>query len=188
MGDLKGTQQMSKAVQMKQVFKHALAISCSLYLVAGSCAFLIFLEDTKGHILLNDFKKSTDIIIASIMFTVAMVLAVPCFINSIRSKVYELVLQNKKKKVSTFNHVIVTFSIVSFCVLISVSVTDIAVAMGFLGSTTNPITGYVLPTYFVWKMANKGQHKYIKAISVVIVLFVAAVSVGSIWLKISMLL
>merc|ERR1719461_2497451 len=182
--DLKGTEQMSKAVRMKQVFKHALSISVSLYLVAGSCAFLIFLEETQGNILLNDFRKSTDITIASIMFTVAMVLAVPCFINSIRAKIYELILEKKDKKISTFNHVCVTFGIVSFCVLVSVSVTDISTIMGFLGSTTNPITGYVLPTYFVWKMTREGQHKYIKAISVVMVLFVAAVSVGSIYIKI----
>merc|ERR1712228_517155 len=130
--------------------------------------------------------KSTDITIASIMFTVAMVLAVPCFINSIRAKIYELILEKKDKKISTFNHVCVTFGIVSFCVLISVSVTDISTIMGFLGSTTNPITGYVLPTYFVWKMTRGDEHEYIKWFSVIMVIF--AVSVGSIYFKISALL
>merc|ERR1712228_4687 len=146
----------------------------------------VFLEETQGNILLNDFKNSTDIMIASIMFTVAMVLAVPCFINSIRTKIYELIVNKSDKKISTFSHVLVTFGIVSFCVLISVSVTDIAVIMGFLGSTTNPITGYVLPTYFVWKMTKNDQHKYIKIISIIMVIF--AVSVGSIYFKISALL
>jgi len=186
--DLEGTKTMSKAVRMKQVFKHALSISVSLYLVAGSCAFLIFLEETQGNILLNDFRKSTDITIASIMFTVAMVLAVPCFINSIRAKIYELILEKKDKKISTFNHVCVTFGIVSFCVLISVSVTDISTIMGFLGSTTNPITGYVLPTYFVWKMTKGEEHKYIKWFSVFMNIFVVAVSIGSIYIKIIALL
>merc|ERR1719464_2362948 len=127
--DLEGTAAMSKSDRMKQVFKHALIISCSLYLVAGSCAFLIFLEETQGNILLNDFRKSTDILVASVMFTVAMILAVPCFINSIRAKIYELIFKGKDKKISTFNHVLVTFGVLAFCVLISISITNISIIM-----------------------------------------------------------
>merc|ERR1712129_39993 len=127
--------------------------------------------------------------VASIMFTVAMILAVPCFINSIRAKIYELIFKGKAdKKIPTCNHVLVTFGVLAFCVLISISIQNISLIMGFLGSTTNPITGYVLPTYFVMKMTKKKEHQTMKIISMIMVVFVVIVSMGSIYLKINALI
>merc|ERR1712176_903990 len=179
--ELEATNTSSK---MNTVFKYALSISVTLYIVAGSSAFLIFLEETDGNILLNDFDKSPDILIASIMFTVAMVLAAPVFVNSIREKINDMIWG--KKQINTVPHILVTFGIVIVCLSVSVSVKDISKIMGFIGSTTNPITGYVLPTYFVWKLIPKRDNKYkiIKMISIIMVIIVISVSLGSLYMKI----
>merc|ERR1719458_1221112 len=119
------------------------------------------------------------------MFTVAMVLAVPVFINSIRENINDMVW--KEKQIKTIPHFLVTFGIVTVCLSVSVSVTDISKIMGFIGCTTNPITGYILPTYFVWKLANNdkdNKYKVIKIISIIMVFIVVSVSLGSLYMKI----
>jgi len=185
--ELEATNTSSKMKKMNSVFKYALSISVTLYIVAGSSAFLIFLEETDGNILLNDFKKSPVILIATIMFTVAMILAVPVFANSIREKINEMIW--RKKQINTVPHILVTFCIVIVCLSVSVSVKDISKIMGFIGSTTNPITGYVLPTYFVWKLPKKitkkyNEYKIIKITSIIMVIIVVSVSLGSLYMKI----
>jgi len=139
--------------KVNKVFKYALSISVCLYTVAGSFGFLIFLDDADGNVLLNDFNKSPDILIASIMFTVSMILAVPVFIHTIREKINDIIW--KKKRIHMIPHILVTFGIVIVCLSVSVAVKDIAKIMGFIGSTTFPITGYILPTYFAWKSIPK---------------------------------
>merc|ERR1712187_855823 len=169
---------------MQRVFRYALSISISLYIVAGSSAFLIFLGQTCGNILLNDFNKSVEIVIASIIFTIAMILATPVFVNAIRENINDMVWN--KKQIPLLPHVIVTFLIVLVCVLVSVVVTDIATVFGFIGCTTNPITGYVLPTLFVWKLVPKShvKHRNIKIMSILMVVIVVGISVSSIYYKI----
>ena len=139
--------------KMQKVFRYALSISISLYIIAGASAFLVFLNETCGNILLNDFKKSPEIVIASCIFTTAMVLATPVFVNAIRENLNDMIW--KRKQIPLIPHVLVTFVIVLVCVLVSVVVTDIATVFGFIGCTTNPITGYILPTYFVWRLVPK---------------------------------
>merc|ERR1712174_133680 len=101
-----------------------------------------------------------------------MILAVPVFANSIREKINEMIW--RKKQINTVPHILVTFGIVIVCLSVSVSVKDISKIMRFIGSTTNPITGYVLPTYFVWKLIPKRDNKYkiIKMISIIMVIIV----------------
>ena len=113
-----------------------------------------------------------------------MILATPVFVNAIRENINDMLW--KKKQIPLMPHVIVTFVIVLVCVLVSVVVTDIATVFGFIGCTTNPITGYVLPTYFVWKLVPKQDRQYqrIKIMSVIMVVIVVCVSVGSIYHKI----
>eukprot|EP01083_Nonionella_stella_P027747 76433_1 len=170
--------------RMQKVFRRALSISVSLYIIAGSSAFLIFLNETCGNILLNDFHSSPEIVVASCIFTIAMVLATPVFVNAIRENINDMIW--KKKQIALIPHVMVTFGICLLCVLVSVAVTDIATVFGFIGCTTNPITGYVLPTYFVWKLVpdKDVQHRRIKIISLVMVVVVVSVSLGSIYHKI----
>jgi len=220
---LKAVNSNSKTKKMNKVFKRSLMIGFVMYIIAGSSGFLIFLENTNGNILLNNFKKSPDILVASFMFTVAMILAAPAFVNSIREKIYGLlwryggynietklfvdcekcsdsgtpnkcsVCNGRGDIVKTSIHALITFGIVAICISISVSVTDIATIIGWIGSTTNPITGYVLPTYFVWKLVpttdiqskSIGNYLFISAIMVFVVI---CVSVGSVYLKIADLL
>lgn len=170
--------------KMQKVFKYALIISITLYIIAGSFAFLIFLSETCGNILLNDFKTSPEMVVACIIFTIAMILATPVFINAIRENINDMIW--KKKQIPTIPHFCVTFGITLICVLISVVVSDIATVFGFIGCTTNPITGYILPTYFVWKLVpnEHTQHNLIKRIALIMIIIVSLISLGSIYYKI----
>eukprot|EP01084_Bolivina_argentea_P313349 542631_1 len=105
------------SLKMQKVFRYALSISVSLYIVASSSAFLIFLQETCGNILLNQFHESIEMIIASIIFTIAMILATPVFVNAIRENINDMIW--KKKQIPLIPHIIVTFVIVLICVLVS---------------------------------------------------------------------
>ena len=170
--------------KMQKVFRYALLISVSLYIVAGSSAFLIFLQETCGNILLNDFHSSPEIVIASIIFTIAMVLATPVFINAIRENINDMIW--KKKQIPLIPHIFVTFGICLLCVMVSVVVTDIATVFGFIGCTTNPITGYILPTLFVYRLVPKHEtkHNLIKRLALIMIIIVSLISLGSIYYKI----
>eukprot|EP00485_Elphidium_margaritaceum_P011764 CAMPEP_0202693038 /NCGR_PEP_ID=MMETSP1385-20130828/7258_1 /ASSEMBLY_ACC=CAM_ASM_000861 /TAXON_ID=933848 /ORGANISM="Elphidium margaritaceum" /LENGTH=504 /DNA_ID=CAMNT_0049348665 /DNA_START=22 /DNA_END=1536 /DNA_ORIENTATION=+ len=175
---------LQNASKMQRVIKYALSISVSLYIISGSFAFLTFLNGTCGNILLNDFHTSPEMVAAAILFTVSMVLATPVFINAIRENINDMIW--RKKQIPLIPHILVTFAICAVCVTISVLVSDIATVFGLIGCTTNPITGYILPTFFVWKLVPKHdqQHRTIKILSLVMVLIVAVISLLSLGFKI----
>lgn len=76
-----------------------------------------------------------------------------------------------------------------FCALSPVSNLvrcTVAQVFGFIGCTTNPVTGYILPTYFVWRLVPEDhtQHRGIKILALLMVVVVSSISVGSLYFKI----
>ena len=81
-------------------------------------------------------------------------------------------------------HFFITFNIVSMSVWISIMVNDVATIFGFLGCTTCPIGGYILPVFFVWKLVPKEETKCItKILAIAMVVMVSLVSLGSLFYK-----
>lgn len=107
------------------------------------------------------------------------------FINAIRRNIAQM-LWKSDQKISTVAHIFVTFLIVSTVVTISVIVGDVSTVFGFLGSTTSPTGGYILPAIFVWKLVPKGEKKYknIKIIALIMAVMIMLLSVGSLSFKI----
>merc|ERR1712228_757926 len=87
-------------------------------------------------------------------------------------------------EISTTWHVVITFLFVSANVALGVAVKSIAVVFGFLGSTTYPTLGYILPAAFFCKITPSGMYKTRKVISVIIAVVVGFISVFSLIFKI----
>merc|ERR1711997_693045 len=86
-------------------------------------------------------------------------------------------------QISTKWHVIITFLFVSANVALGVAVKSIAVVFGFLGSTTYPTLGYILPAAFFCKITPSGMYKTRKIIAVIQAVFIAFISLCSLTYK-----
>ena len=125
--------QRKSSKRMNKVFRRSIYISILLYIIAATFAYLTFIQQTCGNILLNKFYKAPQVIIAAIIFSVSMILATPVFVNAIRQIIYEFMYHNPLQKPKFFIHFIVTFLILAVCTAISITVTDIATVFGFIG-------------------------------------------------------
>jgi amino acid permease len=52
-------------------------------------------------------------------------------------------------------NVIVSFFLVLFCFILSVTITSIKDAITLVGATVNPLAGFMLPVWFYWKVKEK---------------------------------
>jgi len=143
---------------MQKVIISGVGVGFCSYVVAAASGFLLFLDECEDNILLNDFNGAPELVVVQVLFTLAMILAVPIFVNVMRRNVLNL-LSGQGSVKSRLKHVLVTALILSVNVAIAIAVPNFSDVFGFIGSTVNPITGYVLPTYFVWTILRKrAQH------------------------------
>ena len=163
--------------KMFNVIFYALSISVSLYIIAGSFAYLLFLDDTCGNILTNKFNKSPEITIAALLFTASMLLASPVFANAIRKNINDIIFS--KPQAPLKYHIIITVLIIVISSGISVLVSNIATVFGFIGCTTNPITGYILPAYFMWKLVPSNQYIKTRYSALFMAIIVTILSISS---------
>merc|ERR1712013_384280 len=139
---------------MQKVIISGVGIGVLSYIVAAASGFLLFLDECEDNILLNDFNNAPELVVVQVLFTMGMILAVPVFVNVMRRNVLNL-LTGKASVKSLWKHMLVTFLILSANVSIAIAVPNFSVIFGFIGSTVNPITGYVLPTFFVWTVLRE---------------------------------
>jgi len=170
-----------------KVFVSSLTISMTMYMAAGSAAFLLLFEDTKGNVLQSDFGEAPEILMASLIFAVSMLLAVPVFVNVLRENLMDII-SLKTANTSTSWKVALTIMICAICAAVTALCGDVSTVFGIMGSTTNPVTGYFLPTYFVWKMvpeqeAGNRSLRRLKWSSLVMSAVILLISIGSLYIK-----
>ena len=117
---------------------------------------------------------------ASVLFTIALIASCPVIVHSIRGKINVIFLE-KRKETALIPHILVTLVICTLGVVASVLVPDLSTVFVIAGTTSYPISAFVLPTYFVWTLVPKqqAQHRAIKVMSLGVLAVVAAVSVAS---------
>lgn len=172
------------------VFVSALSIANLVYLTAGASAFFLLFEDTQSNVLLSDFGEAPEVILAMIMFAVSMVLAVPVFVNILRENLEGMLWG--ERSLPFVVRVILSMLICALCAGVTAMFSDISTLFGLMGSTTNPVTGYLLPTYFVWHITPT-QSKWrkwilLKYASLAMSVTILLISFGSLYVKTSELM
>ena len=76
---------------MQRVVASGVSIGISSDIVAASSGFLRVLDLCKDNILINDFEGAPELILVQVLFTLAMILAVPIFINVMRQNVINMI-------------------------------------------------------------------------------------------------
>eukprot|EP01084_Bolivina_argentea_P124042 219818_1 len=169
--------------KMRSIFKTALFVINAIYVLISTFGFLLFLDAVCGNLLLNDFKKHFDIVLAALGISLSCILTEPIFIWNFRRMIGLLCWNQKPKEISKVRHIAITFIFLSVNVLLAIFVKSISVVFGFLGSTTYPALGYLLPAIFFYKLAPE-EYKMRKLVAVFLAIIICLISACSLVYKI----
>merc|ERR1719273_2749297 len=98
---------------MRKVFKRGLLIACVLYLLISLFGFLLFLDRVCSNLLLNDFRKHSDVVVAALGISLSCILTEPIFAYNFRRMVGMLVWDKTTNQITPFWRVLITFFFVS---------------------------------------------------------------------------
>merc|ERR1719361_2798598 len=79
------------APRMANVFRAALSASFTAYTIAASSGFLLLLDEVPSNVLKYKYGRP-DMVIAKVLFAIAMILAVPTFVIAIRATTLDMIL------------------------------------------------------------------------------------------------
>mmetsp|Transcript_6169 Transcript_6169/g.9667 ORF Transcript_6169/g.9667 Transcript_6169/m.9667 type:complete len:459 (+) Transcript_6169:33-1409(+) len=177
--------------RMVKVVGRAIGLACSIYVLLGVFGYLTFkdqLSMSDGNFLNNDYHKNKFILIGAIGMSLSVVLAVPLFVNAFRSNVFQLIHNDDQldpKTSSLSFHVCVSVGMVVAALLPAILIQDISKVFTVLGSTTNPVICYVLPSLFILRAAPSSMYKVEKFASVLLAVCISIISVISLGTNIS---
>ena len=111
--------------RMGKVNGRSLLISLILYIMASSAGYLTFLDGTCSNILLNNFKKEPQVIIAAMAISISVTMTQPVFTITFRENFSQL-FWNSEHIENKFIYHIITFLYVAVAAFVAITVTDIA--------------------------------------------------------------
>lgn len=158
--------------RMMKVTRRGVFACFLFYVTTAIFGFLTFLEDTKDNILLNDYGRNYAIAIGQICLTLNLALSFPIFVNVIR-QILEL------NQLSIPIHMLLTAGIVGGAYGVALVVPNISTAFEFIGSTTLPVTCYIMPTIFLFSFMPHASKlmKYGAVIACVLVVIISTINV-----------
>ena len=79
-----------------------------------------------------------------------MIASFPLVILPSKDSIEELLFDGKQ--LSSFTNLVITFILVTTNCIMALFIPDIGSSMTLVGSTINPIIGFILPVIFYWKL------------------------------------
>jgi hypothetical protein len=142
--------------RMLKVMWRAIGIACSVYVVTGVFAYLTFgsqLEDSNGNFLENDYHNDPAVLVGMVAMSLAVCFAIPLLVHAFRTNMFNLLYPglNAAQDMSSVFRVGVTVVMMSLCLVVAVTVSDISRICTVLGATSNPLICFALPSAFFIK-------------------------------------
>merc|ERR1740124_133568 len=134
--------------RIRKVMKGAVVLTTLFYTLVGTFGFLLFLDDTKQNILLNNFEHSYAIIVLQFAFGFALTFAMPLNISVIR-------ITLRLNDLIWWKHALFTFGICACAYVLASDVQNITTAFGFVGASTLPMLAFMFPPIILWKFAPR---------------------------------
>jgi hypothetical protein len=118
--------------------------------------------------------------IARFALLISCVAGYPICMIPCKDSIEELFFKENKM---TFNqNIVITLMLTNFCVLIAMLVPDIGMSMSIVGSTVNPIIGFILPVILYWpQIKDKPILSADKIAAISTVVFMIVISVLSLY-------
>jgi len=170
--------------RMSKVVGRSIGTAMFLYLVLGIFAYLTFksqLECSDGSFLKNDYHSDASVLIGAVGMSVSVISAIPLFVHAFRGNIFTLALDefSDPKDAPLKWHFGVSIGLLVAAVIPAILVKDISLVFGMLGSTTNPMICFVLPSMFILRAAPSGMYRTEKIVSVIIATVISIISVIS---------
>lgn len=165
--------------RMQKVLRRGFSIVTVLYILSSCGGFLSFLFATCGNIILNNYSKHYDVVVAAIAISISMILTNPMTTFAWRQN-FSLLIWHHRNPLPRGKHLFITTIFVAFATIIAISVTDIATVFGLLGATTYPTVGFVLPgIFFIQLVPNVPKYRTRRIFAWFCILFLGSVSAAS---------
>ncbi|RHY30260.1 hypothetical protein DYB32_004528 [Aphanomyces invadans] len=146
--------QRRSSPRMYKVARRSFSVATTLYVLLSAFVFLTFGMATRTNFLENDYHTDAAVVAGSIFFAVALVITTPLYIHTLRHGLNEVwSVWGPDQDGSAIRHAFVTVALVGSVCGVAILAKDVASVLGILGSTTNPIICFVLPAFFVCKVA-----------------------------------
>lgn len=144
------------AKQMSKVVASGSAVAVLFYIIVGIFGYATFAQPSKEPELCTDknilmaasYKNSIPIQIGTFSLLFAVICAAPLCVLPSKDTIEELLY--KDKGMSKIQNFIWTFVLVAINMGIAILIPNIGDAMTLVGSTINPIIGFIMPVIFYW--------------------------------------
>eukprot|EP01084_Bolivina_argentea_P026041 48398_1 len=171
--------------RIRIVFKLGNLFIFLCYILIACFGFFLFLDDVCGNVLLNDFKRKNDIIIASCGVAISCICTSPLHTYNFRRTLAVILWNETPEQLSLIKHFLIAVVFVSLNVVVGLYIKSITVVFGWLGATMYPFMGYILPAIFFCKMVPVEKYiirKFIAILQAVIMAIICcAAFIWSFW-------
>lgn len=137
-----------------KVMKRSIGIAVLLYVLLGFFVYFTFGKKTKSNFLINNYRQAPLMVFGSLAFSVAIVVTIPLFIQTLRKNVVTF-LAGRSTTLNNWQHYGLSIFLVGMVLLVAVSAGNVAQVLKVLGATTNPIICFVLPTIYLLQLAPR---------------------------------
>lgn len=144
--------------QMAKVVSSGCAVAVGLYILVGIFGYATFLDPSisknlcSKNILEADYSHNAVIGLGNFALLFSVMSAAPLCVLPAKDTVEELLFKEGMIKVQ---NAVVTFALVTISLVLALFIGTIGDAMTLVGSTINPIIGFILPIVFYWPYARK---------------------------------
>ncbi len=167
---------------MRTVFKAGNTFIFLLYFFIASFGFLLFLDDVCGNLLLNNFRKRREIVIAACGVAVSCICTSPLHVYNFRRILAVIVWEQSPEELALYKHIIIAVLFVTGNVAVGAYVNSITVVFGCLGATMYPFMGYVLPAVYFCKMVPSDKYVIRKFFAILQAVVMSVISISAfIW-------
>ena len=173
---------------MAKVISSGSSVAVLFYILVGVFGYACFASTKSGvnqlynlcngNILQADFNSSIPIQIGNFSLLFSVMAAAPLCVLPSKDTIEELFY--KEKGMTKTQNFLVTFILVTVNCVLALSFDGISTAMTFVGSSINPIIGFILPVVFYWPtIKDKPLFSKDKLLAISTFIFITVVSVLS---------
>lgn len=172
--------------RMSKVVTVGTSVAVLFYIMVGVSGYATFLappiskELCSKNILQADYKQNTAIQIGNFTLLFSVITAAPICVLPSKDTIEELFYKDQAGGMTKMQNLIVTLGLVCINTLLALFIGTIGDAMTIVGSTINPIIGFIMPVCFWYPyMKHKPWYSREKLISIMTVVIIVVVSILS---------
>ena len=168
--------------QMAKVIAVGSSVAVLFYCMVGVFGYATFVYDLgqlcSKNILQADFQGSIPIQLGNFALLFSVICAAPLCVLPSKDTVEELFYKEQRDGMTKGQNLMVTFVLIVINCTLALFIPNIGAAMTLVGSSINPVIGFILPVVFYWKLLE-GKPWYniekIKGVLNIVVIVVVSV-------------